>query len=611
MHPFVKDILRRDRKKQRERSLEARSRLGILDPEEEGGALGMQGGYYSVSRRIKNALVHYFLGAKARVYGFFFLVYGIMTLLMHFADYYIETEVIDVLYPLVCGALCSILSIPLLIPDGPIHQATDNNPATHFVLYDFFCFRHYQEKSGPVLRKRVTIPLAILLSVLGFFTSPWYIILAMAVLVFLPLAFSTPEFPFLLSLTLLPYFSVLPHAGILLGSLVVLAFFSYLRKVLLGNRSFAFRSYDIFLILFNLFYIISGIFNGGIGSFTSSLLLVVLTSGYKLATGLVVNRRIADSATSALGLLSAPVSIVAIYQYYFTTTTDSWSDPIFDDVIRTRVTGTFENPNVLAMFLLVAALLALYHLRSAKVMWQKLVCFVILGLHLFALTLTFSRGAYIAIGFTLIALLVLRYAKHPGLLLSGLAILPHTLFFLPSSLVERLLSVFNLADSSISYRLSIARSSIAMFRDRILFGIGVGEQTFRDAFFAYAEEGIVAPHSHNLFLQIGCEAGIFTLICFLLILMLRGREATVSVPLTRRSTVRLCSVYSLAALFALILFGFSDDIFSTFPIFYLFWIVFGIGSAVLQVASREREDKRNYYGDGQRPESSIVDIRLH
>ena len=284
---------------------------------------------------------------------------------------------------------------------------------------------------------------------------------------------------------------------------------------------------------------------------------------------------------------------------------------MFADVIRTRVTGTFENPNVLAMFLLVASLFALYHLHSSKTLWNKVVCFVIFALHLFALVLTFSRGAYIAIGFTLLALFVLRCSKHPGILLSALAVLPHTLFFLPTSLVERLLSVFNLADSSIAYRLSIARSSIAMFRDRLLFGIGVGEETFRDAFFAYAEEGIVAPHSHNLFLQIGCEAGVFTLICFLLILIVRGREATVSVPLTRRSTVRLSSVYSLAALFSLILFGFSDDIFSTFPIFYLFWIVFGVGSAVLAVANREREDKRNYYGDGQRPESSIVDIRLH
>ena len=611
MHPFVSDILRRDRKKQRERSLVARSRLGILSPSETAEHLGMQDDYHTAMRRAKNALAHYFLGAKTRVYGFFFLIFGVLTLLLHFADYYIKTEVIDVFYPLLCGALCSLISIPLLIPDGPLHKATDENPMTRFILYDFFCFRHYQEKSGPVLRKRVTIPLAILLSGVGFFASPWYIVLAIASLVFLPLALSTPEFPFLLSLTLLPYFSLFPHAGILLGLLVTLTLISYLRKVLLGNRSFTLRTGDIFLIFFNLFFLVSGIFNGGINSFIASVLLVVLSAGYKLADGLIVNRRIADSASSALGLLSAPVSMYAIFQYFFSTGGDKWSDPMFADAIRTRVTGTFQNPNVLAMFLLVASLFALYHLREAKKVFQKVICVLILLLHLTALALTFSRGAYIALAFTLLALCILRYAKHPGFLLSGLAVLPHILFFLPSSITERILSIFNLADSSIGNRLSIARSSIAMFLDKIFLGVGVGEEAFRKAFYAYAEEGTVAPHSHNLFLQIGCEAGIFALICFLLLLLFRAREATVFVPLTRRSTVRLSSVYCLSALFALLLFGFSDDVFSTYPIFYLFWIVFGMGSAVLQVASREREDRRNYYGDEQSPESSIVDIRLH
>ena len=611
MHPFVNDILRRDQKKQRERNLRARSRLGILTPVEASEYLGAGDDYHTAMRRVKNALSHYFLGAKTRVYGFFFLIFGALTLLLHFSDYYIETEVIDVFYPLLCGALCSLLSIPLLIPDTSLHKSTDDNPVTRFVLYDFFCFRRYQEKSGPVLRKRVTIPLAIVLSVVGFFTSPWYIIFAMVALIFLPLALSTPEFPFLLSLAFLPYFPLLPHAGILLGLLVILAFISYLRKVLLGNRSFNMRASDFFLIFFNLFFLLSGIFNDGISSFVSAVLLIALTSGYKLASGLIVNRRIADSATSALGLLSAPVSAFAIVQYFFPNAMDPWSDSWFAEVYRTRVSGTFQNANVLAMFLLVAVIFALYHVRESKKTWQKLVCTIILLLHLSALVLTFSRGAYLALLLTFLILFVVRYAKRPGFLLTGLSILPHLYFFLPTAVIERLLSVFNLADSSIEYRLSLARSSVAMFLDRIFFGVGVGEDAFRKAFFAYAEGGVTESHSHNLFLQIGCEAGVFALICFIFLLLFRAREATVLAPLTKRSTVRLSSVYCLSALCALVIFGFCDDIFSTYPIFYLFWIVFGMGSAVLQVAGKERQDRRNYYGDEQSPESSIIDIRLH
>ena len=121
MHRFVDEILKRDRRTQKKRNLEARARLGILDPAEELTAFGTHGSHGNGIRRAKNALAGYFLGAKARVYGFFLLIFGLMTLLLHFADYYIKTEVIDVLYPLLCGALCSIVSIPLLIPDTPIH----------------------------------------------------------------------------------------------------------------------------------------------------------------------------------------------------------------------------------------------------------------------------------------------------------------------------------------------------------------------------------------------------------------------------------------------------------------------------------------------------------
>ncbi len=606
------DILRRDRRQQQRRERAAKNSLGILTAHDTDEGVRLDGGRnVSPYKRLKGGLANYFLGAGSRTYGFFFLIFGIITLLLHFADYYIETAVIDVFYPLLCGVVCSVLSIPLLIPDTPLYQSTDNDPLISFVLYDFFCFKHFQSRGGVVLKKRITIPLAVLLSVVGFFTDPWYVLFTILGLIFFPLALSSPEFPFLLSLLLLPYFSLMPHGSILLGCLVGVGLLSYLRKLLLGNRTFTPRGYDIIIIFFCLFYLVSGIFNGGFGSFTSALMMIVLTSGYTLSSGLISNRRIADSATSALGLLSFPVSFVAIYQYFFTGASDKWSDPMFSDFIRTRVTGTFHNPNVLAMFLTVAALFSLYQLREAKTFVARTVCALILALHLFALTLTFSRGAYIALALTMIALFIMRYAKHPGILLFSICALPYTLFLLPESIIERLLSALNLADSSIAYRMSILRSSLSMFFDRIFLGVGVGEETFRDAFFQYAEEGTYAPHSHNLLLQIGCEAGIFALAAFVILLLVRARQATLSVSVTRKSTVRLVTVYSLCALVVLLLFGISDYIWSTFSLYYLFWVVFGIGSAALRIAKREREDLANYYGDDQSPESSIIDIRLH
>lgn len=608
---FTEEIIKRDRREQQRRAREAEYRLGIRN-EGVGGALDSGTKAVPLTRRVKRAVAGYILGAQTRCYGLFFLIYGLFTLLLHFAEYYLKTETVDVLYPLLCGAVCSLVSIPMLISDEPLYKASAEDPITSFLLYDFFCFRHFQPKKDmTVLKKGITVPFAVLLSILGFFTDSCAVILILLALVFIPMALSAPEFPFLLSLILLPYFSLFQHATIPLAVLVGIALVSYIRKLCLGNRTFTQNGYDLLIIFFGAFYLISGIFNGGVASFTNALLLVLLMSGYTLASGLIVNRRIADSATGAISICSAPVSAYAVYQYFFTNLSDKWSDPVFSDVIRGRVTGTFHNPNVLAMFLIVAALFSLYHLREAKRLGERIALFLLFALHVFALVLTFSRGAYIAIFFTLATLVIMRYVRKPGVLLVIGAALPYLLLLVPSALIERVLSSLNLADSSISYRLSILRSSLRMFADRLLLGVGIGEETFRDAFFEYAEEATVAPHSHNLLLQIGCEAGVFALIAFVAILIIRAKNEAKLILITRKSTVRLCGVYSVAALGALLLFGITDYVWSTFSIFYLFWIVFGIGAAVSQIAKRERDDRVYYYGDEQSPESSIVDIRLH
>lgn len=608
---FAEEILKRDRREQRKREREAQHRIGArgvgVSDAPESSSKGI-----SVVRRIKRAVASYILGAQTRCYGLFFLVYGLLTLLLHFADYYLRTEVIDVFYPLLCGALCSLVSIPMLISDKPLYKATAEDPITSFLLYDFFCFRHFQPKKEiVVLKKGIATFFAVALGVLGFFTDPIIVIGVVLMLVFIPMALSAPEFPFLLSLILLPYFSLFEHATIPLAILVGIALISYIRKLFLGNRTFTRNSYDIAILIFGGFYLISGIFNGGLSSFTNALLLLVLMSGYALASGLIVNRRIADSATGAISVCSAPVSLYALYQYFFTTPSDKWSDPIFSEAIRGRVTGTFHNPNVLAMFLIVAALFSLYHLREEKRIVKKILLLLLFSLHMLALGLTFSRGAYIAILLTLLALVIMRYVKKPGVLLGIGTALPYLLLLVPTEFIERILSTFNLADSSITYRLSILRSSIRILLDRFFLGVGIGEEAFRNAFFEYAEEGIVAPHSHNLLLEIGCEAGIFAVIAFVAILFIRIKSEAKLTLISRKSTVRLTGVYSFAAVVALLLFGISDYVWSTFSIFYLFWIIFGIEAAALQITKREQNDRAYYYGDEQSPESSIVDVRLH
>ena len=56
-----------------------------------------------------------------------------------------------------------------------------------------------------------------------------------------------------------------------------------------------------------------------------------------------------------------------------------------------------------------------------------------------------------------------------------------------------------------------------------MYFLGPGDGAFNMVYPAYSYNGIVAPHAHNLFLQIVCDAGIAALGVFLLLLFVYFR----------------------------------------------------------------------------------------
>ena len=93
-----------------------------------------------------------------------------------------------------------------------------------------------------------------------------------------------------------------------------------------------------------------------------------------------------------------------------------------------------------------------------------------------------------------------------------LCILP---FIIPQTIVDRIMSVGNMEDSSTSYRVYIWRGTLGMMKHYWLGGIGMGEAAFSQVYPFFSYNAIIAPHSHNLFLQLLVEAGISGLGVFL------------------------------------------------------------------------------------------------
>ena len=61
---------------------------------------------------------------------------------------------------------------------------------------------------------------------------------------------------------------------------------------------------------------------------------------------------------------------------------------------------------------------------------------------------------------------------------------------------------------------------------------------------------------------------------------------------------------------ALIAFGMTEYIWADETLLYLFWCIFGIGSATLRIAKREHDDRVMYYGDLMTADTSVIDVKI-
>ncbi len=548
-----------------------------------------------------------------RSYGAMLLSFGLLTLLLTFGKGYFAEAYIPSTFSIIIGSVFSIIAIPLFAFDIPICEAFCKLKFTDFIFFELFCLKRVKTPVAkyPKINIATSIFIAIVASVVGYFTSLPITLLVIFSAIFITLSISSPEFCFMTTVLALPLIALAEHTSILLCAVTLVNLLSFLIKVLLGKRLYHFEIYDLLIVFFGAFVLVSGIFNKGLASFEGSLIIVSLICAYFLASNIIVNKRLADNAANIFLFSSLGVGIYAVIAYFVNPVSHpEWVDGSFANEITARATATFSNPNVYAVFLIPAIVFsgigALYKKRPSG----KAYSFICFAVNLFAMALTFTRGAWVALAISFLALLVLRAKGAPKALLIPLGLLPIGLSFIPSAFINRILSIANLSDSSIASRLSIWRSSLTMLRDNLLFGIGIGSESFEEEFVKYAEDAVTAPHSHNLFLEIGIEAGATSLLLFGFLMLVRTRHIATYAKYISRSSLTSTATAGALSVFALLTFGMTDYIFYNPVMIYLFFFLFGFSSATLRISKRERDDALYFSGDASSSESASLDISL-
>ena len=304
---------------------------------------------------------------------------------------------------------------------------------------------------------------------------------------------------------------------------------------------------------------------------TVAFVLFALVIYYSIDT-----RKQFDLLIDVLILSAALVSCYGILQYLFGWGYQSaaWVDNDMFSSISFRVSSTLENPNMLGHYLILVIPLGGAKFLASKGI-RKLYYFCCCAAMCLCMILTFSRGAWLGLMFA--ALIFVAMLKPQLLLLAPVALVV-LYFVLPDTIVSRFTSIGNLGDRSTSYRVSIWFSSIAMLKDgNWIKGIGPGNEVFSKLFNLYAQDQVIAPHAHNLFIQLACEGGILLLIVFVVIVLIFIRQLLAASGREENQESKFIQTAFLSGVIGFLVQGMTDYSFYNKRLMLVFWVFLSLG----------------------------------
>lgn len=386
------------------------------------------------------------------------------------------------------------------------------------------------------------------------FTRPWFWCM-------LPAAFAP----------LLPTMAVLGLAAIGYASLLL----SLVRD---RERKLAWAPINRYIILYAAVYMAGTLFSVNLeSSLEPGLLSVAFILFAVVLYNAVENRSQLDTLLTFMVIAAAAVSAWGILQYLFGWGYQSaaWVDSDMFSSISFRAASTLDNPNMLGQYLILAIPIGGAKLLSAKGWPSRVFYFGCCGVMCLCMLLTFSRGAWLGLLFAGAVFVILL---NPRLILLLPVALAALWFVLPETVTARFASIGNLGDASTSYRVYIWMGTLAMLKNYWLCGIGPGADAFNMVYPAYSYNGISAPHAHNLFLQIVCDAGIAALAVFVILLFVYFRMMCAAISREHDWSCRVHQTAFTAGVLGFLVQAMTDYSFYNYRVLFLFWTYLALGA---------------------------------
>ncbi len=493
---------------------------------------------------------------------------------------------------LILGFIIMCVGIPMFFSKKSIAKLIYESQTARFLLFDLLGVQMYNiaQMSKCEPHRNVNLPLIVGLLCGGMTVFAPVMLFPILLFLFLAviLVMNSPESAIILVFLLLPFLTTMQ-----LVCVMCLTYVAFLLKLLCGRRVFRLHLVDYAAIVFMAFVFFGGIFSVDGSSFEKMCVFLCFMMAYfvvknTLGSPVLVRRCIAALITS-----SVIVSLYGLYQNFFGTISAKWLDKeVFSD-IRGRVVSSFDNPNVLGEYIILIFPLILAMMVTTKRKNAKFAYLVAAGLNCACLVFTWSRGAWLGFILSLLIFFAVSTKRSLTVGILSLPLMAVALYFAAgTSIVNRFT---NLSDSSSSYRFNIWRGVLHMLDDIGLHGIGIGEGAFRSIYPAYSLSGIeAAPHSHNLFLQIVVEMGIFALIAFGILLFFYTQCSLSFCKNANSPSNKIICLGFFAGITAFLIQGMTDYVWYNYRIFLLFWMLLGLTLAHIRTASDTEEESAPY-----------------
>lgn len=501
--------------------------------------------------------------------------------------------VIYSVYGIICGAMTSKMSVAALFflavtaflgfADNSIYNIFSDSIAVKFVSRlltgDVFETKEVVKLSYKSIL--VSVLCGILIAVASIATHPLYAILFVAGVLVLGWILYDYTVGIFVAVVILPFAPTMALVG-----LIMFTFMSFVLKFIFdSSMTFRRTPLDVPLLLFGCVLAVSAITSFAVGSSIMAVMVyLAFILSYYLLTNSIDSKKRFCSLIALVLFAGVVVAAYGIYQHIFGFAEGKvWTDTDMFSDIETRVVSTFENPNVLGEYLLLLIPVGIGVVWGSKKFSNKLLYLASVGVLSLCMVYTYSRGNWIGLLVAVFAFFMFYDRRFVWVGVAALLVSP---IFLPQNVINRFLSVGDMGDTSTSYRVYIWMGTLNMLKDYWFSGIGIGTEAFNRIYPMYAFSGVMAPHSHNLYLHILTENGIAGLAVFVGVMVIYFKMCVASVISTKDRLSKGITTGLAAGMLGYLVQGMFDNVWYNYRVFLLFFVILGITSVCIKISEQ-------------------------